>query len=296
MVQAPSQAPRHLALATRPGDAARATLVDAFDALVHHTRELRRGSVDPEEIHDARVAARRFRSHAVSLGSVLDVDAIASELEELGALAKALGRVRDLDVLLEDLGAEAGGLPDGLRPAAALIVAGFGDDRAAAMDGLRRRLDDPAHERFLASLGSIAAAPPLRRPERDPEPAVVMTSVWKALARRARAAGASPTDEALHALRIRAKRARYAAEALEPFVGTRAARFAHRAAALQDVLGRHQDAVVEIDKLADVAVRAPELAFTAGWMSAARARVRTDMRAAWPDAWRSLAKKGRRFW
>jgi CHAD domain-containing protein len=123
-----------------------------------------------------------------------------------------------------------------------------------------------------------------------------MTSVWKALARRARAAETSPTDDALHALRIRTKRARYAAEALEPYVGRRAARFARRAARLQDVLGRHQDAVVAIDRLSEVAARSPELAFSAGWIAAGRARMRAETRAAWPAAWRSLARKERRFW
>jgi CHAD domain-containing protein len=288
--------PGHLSLAPRPGDAVRSVLVDAFDGLVQHAAELRRGSTDPEEVHDARVAARRFRSHAVSLSSVLDVDAMASELDELGALARALGAVRDLDVLLEDLGAEAGGVPDGLRPAAALIVAGFEDDRANAMERLRRRLEGPAHERLLVSLGSVAAAPPLRRPERDPEPAVVMSSVWKALARRARAAESSPTDEALHALRIRTKRARYAAEALEPFVGARASRFARRAARLQDLLGRHQDAVVAIDRLAKVADASSELGVAAGWIAAGRARERAEIRSVWPKAWRALARKERRFW
>jgi CHAD domain-containing protein len=125
---------------------------------------------------------------------------------------------------------------------------------------------------------------------------VVMTSVWKALARRARAADTSPTDEALHAFRIRTKRARYAAEALEPYVGKRATRFARSAGRLQDVLGRHQDAVVAIEKLSEVAARDPDLAFTAGWIAARRARVHAGMRAAWHHAWRSLAKKERRFW
>ena len=123
-----------------------------------------------------------------------------------------------------------------------------------------------------------------------------MTSVWKAAARRARAAAATPTDETLHALRIRTKRARYAAEALEPFVGKPAARFARSAGRLQDILGRHQDAVVAIDKLSDVAARDPDVAFAAGWISAGRARVRADTRDAWPKAWRSLARKERRFW
>jgi CHAD domain-containing protein len=296
MVQATSSPSRHLSLAPPPLDAVRATLVDAFGALVQHTAELRRGSTDPEVIHDARVAARRFRSRAVSLSSVLDVDAIAGELDELGELARALGAVRDLDVLLDDLRAEAGDLPEGLGPAVGSILARFVDDRAGAMTELLRRLQSPENVRLLVSLGSIAGAPPLRAPEHDPDPAVVMTSVWKALSRRARRAASSPTDDALHALRIRAKRARYAAEALEPFVGKRAAHFARRAAALQDVLGRHQDAVVAIDKLSKVAERSPELGFAAGWMSASRARVRAEMRAAWPGAWRALAKKERRFW
>jgi len=296
MVQVPSSAPRHLSLASAPVDAVRATLVDAFGALVQHTAELRRGSMDPEEIHDARVAARRFRSHAVSLSSVLDVDAISRELDELGALARALGAVRDLDVLLDDLRAEAGELPEGLGPAVGSILQRFGEDRSRAMDQLLRRLEGSENVRLLVALGSIAAAPPLLVPAHEPEPAIVMTSVWKALSRRARRAASSPTDDALHALRIRAKRARYAAEALEPFVGRRAARFARSAARLQDVLGRHQDAVVAIDKLSSVAARSPELGFAAGWMSASRARVRAETRAAWPATWRSLAKKERRFW
>src|SRR5204863_5643761 len=185
-------------------------------------------------------------------------------------------RLRSPHWLRGVLGPEAGGAPAGLRPAAALIGPGFADGRAAAMADVRRRLDGPANERLLRSLGSIAAAPPLRRPERDPEPSVVMTSVWKAVARSARAAEATPTDEALHTLRIRTKRARYAAEALEPFVGKPAARFARSAGRLQDVLGRHQDAVVAIEKLSDVAVRTPELAFAAGWIAAGRARARAE--------------------
>src|SRR5262249_49784660 len=99
MAQAPT-ADRHLSLAPRPGDAVRVALVAAFESLVEHTSQLRRGSSDPEEIHDARVAARQFRSRAVALSSVLEVDAIAAELDDLRALARALGAVRDLDVLL----------------------------------------------------------------------------------------------------------------------------------------------------------------------------------------------------
>ena len=60
---------------------------------------------------------------------------------------------------------------------------------------------------------------------------------------------------------------------------------------LCDVLG-----VAAVARPSAVAVRSPELGFAAGWMSASRARVRTETRAAWPAAWRSLAKRERRFW
>ena len=45
-----------------------------------------------------------------------------------------------------------------------------------------------------------------------------------------------------------------------------------------------------------VAAAEPALAFAAGWIGAGRERVRVETRAAWPDVWRSLAKKKRRFW
>jgi hypothetical protein len=51
-----------------------------------------------------------------------------------------------------------------------------------------------------------------------------------------------------------------------------------------------------IDKLSAVAAEDPTLAFAAGWIAAGRERVRAETRAAWPDVWRSLAKKKRRFW
>ena len=56
------------------------------------------------------------------------------------------------------------------------------------------------------------------------------------------ALGPGPSDAALHAARIEAKRVRYAAEALSPAFGKRAAASPLRRRKLQDVLGEHQDA------------------------------------------------------
>ena len=289
-------APSHLRVVGDPTTIVIAALVTAVERLMLHDAEIRRGTDDPEAIHDARVAVRQFRSHAASLSSVLDVDAIAPPVEQLGTFARALGAVRDLDVFLEDLAAESADVPEAIRAEAARIASAVALERAVALEALRRSMDAPEHAHLQRTLMSIAVDPPLRRPAHAPDPAVVMSSVWKALARRAGTAGRSSPDPVLHALRIRAKRVRYAAEALAPFVGDRASTFAKSAARLQDVLGRHQDSVVAIDKLSAVAATDPTLAFPAGWIGAGRERVRAETRGTWPDAWRSLAKKKRRFW
>ena len=66
------------------------------------------------------------------------------------------------------------------------------------------------------------------------------------LVRRAASVDGTESDQELHALRIRAKRARYAAELLE---GKAAARFVEKATEIQDLLGEHQDATVAEERL-----------------------------------------------
>ena len=67
---------------------------------------------------------------------------------------------------------------------------------------------------------------------------------WKHLKSALDQASEDPSDASLHGARIRAKRVRYAAEAVTPVFGKRAANFAKAAADLQEVLGEHQDSVV----------------------------------------------------
>ncbi len=67
---------------------------------------------------------------------------------------------------------------------------------------------------------------------------------WRKLRKAVDALGDDPSDHELHRVRIRAKRARYASEAVAPVFGKRAREFARAMAAVQDVLGEHQDAVV----------------------------------------------------
>ena len=90
-----------------------------------------------------------------------------------------------------------------------------------------------------------------------------------------------PSNEELHAVRKKGKRARYAAE----LAGRD--KLVKRAKKLQDVLGEHQDAVVAAERLRELAVgAAPEQALVAGRLVECEEERRLEARAAWPKAWR----------
>jgi CHAD domain-containing protein len=92
-----------------------------------------------------------------------------------------------------------------------------------------------------------------------------------------------PADEALHAVRKRGKRARYAGE----LVGRK--EFVRRAKDLQDVLGEHQDAVVAARRLRELAAGAsPEQAVAAGRLVEREKERRAEARAAWRQVWKRL--------
>ncbi len=57
---------------------------------------------DPEELHQMRVGMRRLRSAAVGFAPVLDLPKSAQD-KQIGKIASRLGKLRDLDVLLDSL-------------------------------------------------------------------------------------------------------------------------------------------------------------------------------------------------
>jgi len=126
---------------------------------------------------------------------------------------------------------------------------------------------------------------------------------WKRLAAKGRSLDTDDPDELFHAVRIRAKRARYAAEAvapaLDPDDSRLAARFAKRAAAVQDVLGELQDSVVARSLVREVvAARSAdaEFALAAGRLLERQEQSAREARAAFPAAWKKLDKPKLRKW
>ena len=194
-----------------------------------------------EDLHQFRVATRRTRAIIRATRPLLD-ETLAPLGEELKWLAGVLGPARDLDVLLERLRAEARTLGDD-EPAAQVIIATLEEERERLHDAV---LDALAEGRYLRLLdlfaASIASLPDLDAPG-GLRP--LAAAELRKLAKAAHQLGPEPPDDELHALRIRAKRARYAAELVAVGDSSRpVARYLAALKALQDVIGEHQDAVV----------------------------------------------------
>jgi CHAD domain-containing protein len=120
---------------------------------------------------------------------------------------------------------------------------------------------------------------------------------WRKLRNAVDSLGVDPPDEALHQVRIRAKRARYAAEAAAPVIGRPAKRFAEAVAEVQGVLGDMHDAVVAEDWLRQVgSTSSAAQALVAGELITRQRDEQAACRKAWIKPWKSASKKKLRSW
>jgi CHAD domain-containing protein len=127
--------------------------------------------------------------------------------------------------------------------------------------------------------------------------APVVRARYKKLQRDVKRLSKDPPDEALHAVRIRAKRCRYACEASVAAFGKPASHLADALAKVQDVLGEHQDAVVAIGWLSKTAHEcSPTEAFAIGMLAQVEREAARVSRAAFPATWKRARKWHLRAW
>lgn len=125
----------------------------------------------------------------------------------------------------------------------------------------------------------------------------LVRSPWKRLSRTIAALGVEPTDAELHQVRIGAKRLRYACEAAVPVIGSQAKRLASEAAALQEVLGDHHDAVCAEQWLRDAArFSSRATAVVIGQLIATERAAQRSGREQWLERWKHLKAKKNRSW
>ena len=279
-------------------DVVRRALAASVVRLVRHDAGVRLGE-DPEDVHQARVATRRLRSDLRTFRDAVAPTWAGALRDELKWLGDELGAVRDAEVLRERLGGRAEMLDPTDRAPAQALLRRLDERQAEARDELLRSIREPRYARLLDELVDAANAPAVL-PEVAGDPAAealrpALEAPWKHLEAAMDTASSDPTDENLHAARIRAKRVRDAAEAVSAVFGKRARAFAEAAVRLQDVLGEHQDAVVAGAWLREAA-RSGADAFVAGELAAVEAQAAAASREAVPAAWKELSRKRLRFW
>jgi CHAD domain-containing protein len=247
---------------------------------------------DIDAVHDMRVAVRRLRSVLRTARPMLRRqwgDALRAELDWL---AQPLGAVRDLDVFVDYIESESRKL-DHDRSRAEKLLPPLRAERERAREQLRALLEEPRYYQLLDAIEAAADAPRVRRSD------VSMQKLARQEFRRFRKRVgriSSMGDQELHKLRIHAKRARYAAELVEPARGRPAARFIKTATKVQDILGEHQDAVVAAERLRRLAQTADGRGAA---LAAGRLIERQDLRKQRtkdhaPDAVRRMKRAGKR--
>lgn len=292
------------AITAAPTDAppqhVRAALDLRLRALLAHDPGTRTGE-DIEDLHQMRVSVRRMRAALKAARPLLDAAWSDGLRAELGWLGRALGPVRDLDVLLLRLRAEVATLPGGEQGAGGVLVDALEDQRSSARAEMLAALDAPRYPALLERIAD-AVRLPLPTPsatQARPELVDLMRAQARRLRRAVQKAGPNPPDEVLHALRIDGKRVRYTGELVEPAlrgspVGKQIKRLLAATAELQEVLGDHQDACVaetRIRELLDGLGELPDahVVFVAGRL-VERERTRAEAkRGEWWTAWEQVA-------
>jgi CHAD domain-containing protein len=251
---------------------------------------------EAEELHQMRAAVRRLRAILRAARPMFQAEASQALREELAWLNTALGGRRDLDVLREYLAAELATLEPPERRGGRRLFLRLEDERKRTGEELLAALDGPRYFALLDRLEAFLTEPPVSGA--DVSLQEVAAAEFKRLRKAAKALPEGPSDAALHALRIKAKRARHAAELAAPVMGRPAARFVDTAKRLQDILGEHQDAVVAEARLRELFDRARgrRAGFVAGRLVERQRARREAARAAFQAFWPKVERRGRKAW
>lgn len=229
-----------------------------------------RAAEDTEAVHLMRVATRRMRAAVRLFEPAFAPGALKSYRDGLRATARALGDVRDFDVLLKHLHRYRQERSRKQRDALEPLVEAWRGQRAQLHRELNAYLDSEVYCEFIECFGRFLSTAGEGAVERDPlglsgieetkaNPNVALRQVrvvaggviwqrYEVVRAYGPAVKAATVDE-LHALRIETKYLRYALEFFAEVLGARAPRLIREAIALQDHLGDMHDAHVAAGRL-----------------------------------------------
>lgn len=251
---------------------------------------------DIEPLHQFRVAIRRTRALMRRFGDCLDERALTRFQSDFAWLAKAAGRQRDLDVLLERLAGER--VPRVAGELAAALRAEIAERRRHARDALLRVLTSARYRELKVDWFHFldeqrgSGAPPVPAHEFA---AASLRGDWDELCRRAGRVGPGSRFKRLHALRKDGKELRYALEAFTEVFGEEAiADLARPLRRLQDDLGDLCDRHVQVQMLGEM-LRERESSDAAAPTAIALRQWRRALREQLRSARQQVVKRCRKF-
>jgi CHAD domain-containing protein len=276
------------------GLAARAVVRFHLRAFAREEGQARAGEV--ESVHQLRVATRRLRAALRVFAPVLPPTFIGWARREIAWVASAIGAVRDIDVLGELVRERASRLDPDLRSSLGPLAVVIHERRAEAHAALVEALDSTRCRRLMDRLATFADAQTAGR-GRDPLGAragELIRPHVRAVRRAGRDQSAGAKPEALHRVRVRVKRLRYALETLRGLGGKSVGRMIRRLERLQELLGSHQDAVTAMAWLRASAEHGdlpPATILASGALIHAFSRRARRLRRRFPGAWEDLDRR-----
>jgi CHAD domain-containing protein len=238
-----------------------AYLAEQCTVIIDSETELRAGE---NVIHTTRVAIRRLRSTIRVFAEFFDASEAARLEAELVWWAGLLGKVRDMDILMQRQQALLSELPAELilGPVESTIQMELTAQRKQAMDDLLEALNSERYRKLIGMAHRWRSDPPFSAAadaSAESIDSAVRRANKKARKRLSRAVAArrsdEPSDELFHRARKASKRHRYAVETASPVWGSKADKIISERKDLQDLLGNFQDSIVSAAFLRELGAR-----------------------------------------
>lgn len=270
-------------------------LMRQINALLAYDPGTRLGG-DSEQLHQMRVAIRRLRAILRAAHPLVDPTWAEPLRSDLTWLGDRLGQARDLDVQIISIRRDAKALDPHERLPLTRFVKTLEFERRRRQEDLVSVLCSERYLTFINRMVEAAKAPRLIDTNITLED--IAAKEFKKLRKAVQRLDAVPTDADLHRVRIKAKRARYAAELARSAVGKSAKKFIRCVEALQDLLGKHQDAVVGEQRVRALFAESTgqRAAFAAGRLVERQRQRRDHARASFWSLWKKVDKRGRKLW
>ena len=259
------KAPRDILLRDPMAEAGRKLLAAQLDRMLRHEAGSRTGE-NIESVHQMRVAIRRMRSLFMLIGATYKPKTVDKFSRGLQRIARALGNIRDIDVLIHDLEAFRQSLPERDQVTLDQVINRLDGRRSGRREQLNALFDSKSYVRFLRQYARLckkpgrgaAPVPNVKEPHQVRHVLPILLHERLARVRAYDAVLPAADDTILHALRVEFKQLRYALEFFQPLLGTSTDGFLREVKEMQEVLGRINDIAVFSDYMSGIKKLAPE--------------------------------------